>query len=258
MDLATVIGLLLAWGAVFVALTMEGGSLSSLMLAGPAVLVFGGTAGAGIISFSLKHSLNLGRVLKVAFLSKTLDRTQVIRLLVNLAKIARQSGILALEEELSKIENAFLRNAIQLVVDGTQPEMVREILETEITHMGSRHKVGEEILATAGGYAPTLGIIGTVMGLVNMLENLDDPGGMGPAIAAAFLATLYGVMSANLLFLPIAAKLKARSHEEVATYELALEGILSLQAGDNPRVVATKMMAFLPRDAKRKLEEELA
>jgi chemotaxis protein MotA len=117
--------------------------------------------------------------------------------------------------------------------------------------------VGEEIFSTMGGYAPTLGIIGTVMGLVNMLENLDDPGGMGPAIAAAFLATLYGVLFANLLFLPVAAKLKAQSHEETTTYELVVEGIISLQAGDNPRTVAMKMMAYLPRDARRKLEEEL-
>lgn len=258
MDLGTIVGLALAWGAVFISLIMEGGSLSSLMKAGPAVLVFGGTFGATMISFSFKHSLGSVNVMKKAFIAKPLERPEVVRLLVNLAKIARQSGILALEEELAKIENEFLRNAIQMVVDGTQPEMVREVLDTEISNMVTRHKVGEEIFATMGGYAPTLGIIGTVMGLVNMLENLDDPGGMGPAIASAFIATLYGVMSANLLFLPVAAKLKAQSHEETTTYELVVEGILSLQAGDNPRTVAMKMMAYLPRDARRKLDEEMS
>jgi chemotaxis protein MotA len=256
MDLATVIGIALAWGAFYVALIMEGGHLESLIEPSAAIIVFGGTFGATIISFSLRHLTNLPKVVRQAFFTKSLDSLEVIRLIVGLSKKARQSGILALESEARVIENEFLRNAVQLVIDGTQPEMVREIMETEIASMSTRHKVGAEIFATLGGFAPTLGIIGTVMGLVHMLENLDKPGGMGPAIAAAFCATLYGVMSANMLFLPIGSKLKARSHEEVAAYELAVEGILALQAGDNPRVVALKMRSFLPPDAKRKLDQE--
>lgn len=256
MDIATILGIVLAWGAVVVALLMEGGNLKSMVSPSSAILVFGGTIGATIVSFTLKHVTGLPGALRQAFLTKKLDSLSVIRLIVSLSRKARQSGILALESEIEKIENLFIRQALQLVVDGIQPEMVRETLETEVAAMAARHKVGEDFFSTMGGFAPTLGIIGTVMGLVHMLENLDKPGGMGPAIAAAFIATLYGVMSANLLFLPLAGKLKSRSHEEVALYELAIEGILMLQAGENPHVVSQKMRAFLSPDAKRQLDAE--
>jgi len=256
MDLASLIGLILSWGAVLAALLMEGGNLKSMVSYSAAVLVVGGTLGATITSFSIKHVTNLPAILRQVFFVRDLDALEVIRLIVSLSKKARQAGILALESEIATIENPFMRHALQMVIDGSQPEMVRDALETELAAMTARHKIGEEFFATMGGFAPTLGIIGTVVGLVHMLESLNKPGAMGPAIAAAFTATLYGIILANLLFLPIAGKLKARSRDEVALYELAIEGILTLQAGENPRVVATKMSAFLSPQAKEQWKNE--
>ncbi|MDO8586197.1 MAG: flagellar motor protein [Armatimonadota bacterium] len=241
MDLATVIGLALGWGALMIALIMEGGSLGDLVNPSAFVLVFGGTLGATTVAFSLKQILSVPGVVRNAFFCKDTDMPRLIRSIVDFARTARREGILSLENEVKAVDNKFLQMGVRLVVDGTPSEMVREILETEIVSLQERHKVGENIFATMGGFAPTLGIIGTVMGLIHMLASLDKPGAMGPAIAAAFIATLYGVALANLVFLPIGSKLKARTTEEIIAYDMMVEGILSLQAGDNPRMVETKM-----------------
>ncbi|HEX2950477.1 MAG TPA: flagellar motor protein [Armatimonadota bacterium] len=256
MELATLIGLILGFGGVLGGFIMEGGKMSSLVEPSAMIIVFGGSLGATVISFSLKNVTSVPQIIKNAFFVRHTDPVEMLRIIVDLAKKARQSGILALEAELNGIQSEFLRKAIQLVVDGTQPELVREILETEIDAMRVRHKHGIEFFMQWGGYAPTLGVLGTVMGLVHMLENLSDPGNMGPAIAVAFIATFYGVGSANLIFLPIAAKLKLHSQEEIASYEMAVEGILSLQAGENPRVVSTKMRSYLAPKIQRVIAEE--
>jgi chemotaxis protein MotA len=246
MDLATIIGLLLAWGALGTALVMEGGKMADLVNPSAFILVIGGTVGATTIAFSMKQLTSVPTIVKNAFFTSEADLPQMIRIVVDFARKARKEGILALEEECRKVENKFLQTGLQLVIDGTPSEMVREILETEIVSLQERHKVGQNIFNTMGGFAPTLGIIGTVMGLVNMLGNLNQPGKMGPAIAAAFIATLYGVAFANLVFLPIGTKLKSRTSEEIIAYDMIVEGILSIQAGDNPRMVELKMMAYLP------------
>lgn len=256
MELATLIGLILGFGGVLGGFIMEGGKMSSLVEPSAMIIVFGGSLGATVISFSLKNVTSVPQIIKNAFFVRHTDPVEMLRIIVDLAKKARQSGILALEAELNGIQSEFLRKAIQLVVDGTQPELVREILETEIDAMRVRHKHGIEFFMQWGGYAPTLGVLGTVMGLVHMLENLSDPGNMGPAIAVAFIATFYGVGSANLIFLPITAKLKLHSQEEIASYEMAVEGILSLQAGENPRVVSTKMRSYLAPKIQRVIAEE--
>lgn len=246
MDSATIFGLILAWGALLVALFMEGGKINDLLNPSALVLVLGGTLGATVISFSIKQITGLPGVIRQAFLSKGTELGEVIGKMVDFARIARKDGILALEAEAKRVDNKFLRTGVQLVVDGTPSEMVREILETEIVSLQERHKVGENIFSTMGGFAPTLGIIGTVMGLIRMLSNLEEPGKMGPAIAGAFIATLYGVALANLVFLPIGSKLKSRTTEEIIAYDMIVEGILSIQAGDNPRMVEAKMLAYLP------------
>jgi chemotaxis protein MotA len=256
MDLGTVVGLLVAWGALLTAFAMEGGHFGDLLQPSAFVLVVGGTIGATTISFSLKQMLGLPGIVRNAFFCKNIDLVGIINTMVEFARTARREGILVLEEAAKNLDNKFLQMGIQLVVDGTPSEMVREILETEISSMQERHKIGENIFATMGGFAPTLGIIGTVMGLIHMLSSLDEPGKMGPAIAAAFLATLYGVATANLIFLPIGAKLKARTAEEILAYDMMVEGILSIQAGDNPRIVQTKMMAYLPPKIRQILEEQ--
>jgi chemotaxis protein MotA len=245
MDLATVIGLLLAWGALVGSLLMEGGDVRALINIPAALLVFGGTFGAAMISCRLNQIMGLPDVLRRAFDDKAHDPAEVIRLLVRFAERARRDGLLVLEAEAKRVDDAFLQKGIRLAIDGTDPETVRDILETELHFLKARHKSGENIFTTLGGFAPTLGIIGTVMGLIHMLENLSDPGKMGPLIAGAFIATLYGVSSANLLFLPLANKLKARSQEEVTIREVMIEGILAIQAGDNPRIVEEKLKSFL-------------
>jgi len=246
MDLATVLGLLLAWGALLLALFIEGGKVKDLLNPSAFILVIGGTVGATIVAFSLRQILGLPAIIRKAFFCEDTDLTRVIAIVVEFARTARRDGILALEAESKRVDNKFLRMGVQLVVDGVPSEMVREILETEIVSLQERHKVGESMLATMGGFAPTLGIIGTVMGLIHMLSTLNEPGKMGPAIAAAFMATLYGVAFANLVFLPLGSKLKARTTEEIIAYDMMVEGILSIQAGDNPRMVEAKMLAFLP------------
>lgn len=252
MDLATILGVFLAWGAVIACLSMEGGSAKELFNLPALVLVFFGTAGATIVGSSMKTIVALPAILKNALVGDTLDQSEVIDSMSVFAKRARTEGVLALDEAAGKIENRFFRKGMELVIDGTPSVVVREILETEIVAMQERHKVGETVFTTLGGFAPTLGIIGTVMGLINMLAQLNEPGKMGHAIAAAFTATLYGVALANLVYLPIAAKLKTKTAEEVVACEMIIEGILSIQAGDNPRVVETRMMAYLPPSLREK------
>jgi chemotaxis protein MotA len=181
---------------------------------------------------------------------------ELIEIMVGFARRARMEGILSLEEAAGQLDNRFLRKAVELVVDGTPSVMVREILETEIVATQERHKVGETVFTSMGGFSPTLGIIGTVMGLIAMLAKLSEPGKMGHAIAAAFTATFYGVVFANLLHLPIAAKLKSRTTEEVVACEMVIEGILSIQAGDNPRIVETRMSAYLPPSMRRSVAQQ--
>lgn len=245
MDLATVIGLLLAWGALIGSLLMEGGEFNSLINVPAALLVFGGTIGASISSFRMNQLMGLPGILRQAFTEKPLDMPEVISLLVRLAERARRDGMLALESEAERIDDEFMKRGLRLAVDGTDPELLRDILSTDIHFLQARHKTGESIFTTMGGFAPTLGIIGTVMGLIHMLANLSNPDKMGPLIAGAFIATLYGVSSANLIFLPIGNKLRARSAEEVLIREVMLEGVIAIQAGDNPRLVEEKLKAFL-------------
>lgn len=250
MDLATVIGLLLGWGAVFAALTLEGGHISGLINISAFILVTGGTLGATTIGFPLKKLTGLVPVVKNAFFTKGEDPGEVVKQIVEFTRKARREGILALEEEARNLDNRILRTGVQLVVDGTPEEVVRTILETEVLAMQDRHREGAKVFDAMGGYAPTMGVIGTVMGLIHMLSNLSEPDKMGPMIAAAFVATLYGVSFANLIFLPVGHKLKTRTTAEIATYEMMIEGLLAMQAGDNPRIVEAKMIAFCPPKAR--------
>jgi chemotaxis protein MotA len=245
MDLATVGGLLLAWGALVLSLVMEGGDPRALVNIPAFLIVFGGTLGAAAVSFRLSQIKSIPDILRKAFTSKEVDVPATIAVLVGLAERARRDGLLTLEADAEKAEDEFLERGIRLAVDGTDPELIREILGTEIHFLQSRHKSGESIFTTMGGFAPTLGIIGTVMGLIHVLANLSDPDKMGHLISGAFIATLYGVSSANLIFLPIGNKLRARSAEEVLVCEVIVEGILAIQAGDNPRIVEDKLKAYL-------------
>jgi chemotaxis protein MotA len=256
MDLATVLGLAIAWGALFLSLLLEGGKLSELVNVPAFVLVVFGTIGAAVTGTSMKTLMSIALVVRSSIKSNPTDQAGLIKTMVAFARKARREGVLALEAASQDVDSEFLRKGIMLIVDGTPSVMVREILETEVVGMQERHKLGETFFTSLGGFSPTLGIIGTVMGLINMLAKLSEPGKMGESIAAAFIATLYGVSFANLVYLPIAAKLKINTAEEVIACEMTIEGVLSIQAGDNARIVETRMMAFLPPKLRTQIEEE--
>lgn len=254
MDLSSIIGIVLGFASILLGFMLEGGEFTALLAETAAIIVFGGTFGATILSFPMADIKQVPALMKIVFKEKQYNISELIVTLTGFAEKARREGLLCLERETTAIDDEFLRQGIQLVVDGTDPALVRDILETQIDFTEQRHKVGADIFETAGGYSPTLGIIGTVMGLIHVLGNLSDPESLGPSIAVAFIATLYGVCFANLLYLPIGHKLKLKSKKERFMKEIALEGILSIQAGDNPSIVKEKLRAFL--SAKVRQENE--
>jgi len=256
MDLTTILGLTLAWGAVLLSVFLEGGHLSALWNLPAALIVIGGTIGVTVVGLPMRQVAGVLQVLMRAFFGERVESVEVIRLLADLIRRARREGVLALEAEIKGISNEFLRTGLQLVIDGTAQDLLREILATEMRAMRERHATGQNVFNTAGGFAPTLGIIGTVMGLIHMLGKLDKPEEMGHSIAAAFVATLYVVSLANLIFLPIANKLKANSEDELSACEIAIEGLLALQAGESPRVAAARMRSFLPPSGKQQIDEK--
>ncbi len=245
MDRVSIFGVICGISVVFASVLLEGGELSSLFSFPAFLIVFGGTIGATSIGFTWEELRKIPLLLKIVFHNQEHNSQQVIDLLVGFAEKARRDGLLVLEDEVSAIKDPYLRKGLQLVIDGTDSDILRSIMETELNFMIDRHTRAASIFETAGGYAPTMGIIGTVLGLVNVLGNLNNTDLLGSAIATAFIATFYGVASANLIFLPIAAKLKSRSSVQLLIYEIALEGILSVQAGDNPRIVKEKLHSFL-------------
>jgi len=245
MDISTIVGLIVGFGALIIGFVLEGGHLGALFLLAPAIIVFGGTFGAVIASFPLKDIKNIPVWLKIAFTEKSYGALEAYETLVRFAEKARREGLLSLEQELENVEDKFTRQGMQLVIDGTDPDITRQILESNIAVMEKRHKIGISVFESAGGYSPTLGILGTVMGLVHVLGNITDPESLSKSIASAFLATLYGVCFANLLYLPIASKLKQRDKMEVASMEMIMDGILSIQAGENPSILKEKLKTHL-------------
>ena len=251
MDLSTIGGLGLTVVIVVVVLILDGGSPAELFAHPSAILLtFVGAFVATAVTVPLNVIISLPKIMMKAIFQPKTNSKEAIDMLAIMADKARREGLLALEEESRSIEDNFLRKGIMLVVDGTEPEQVRTILELDIHHMEARHAVGYGFFNTAGGFSPTFGIIGTVMGLISVLKSLSDPDALAQSIAAAFLATLWGLMSANLIFLPIGGKLSNKSHEEAAYRHMLLEGILSLQAGENPRLIREKLLVFLPPNAR--------
>jgi chemotaxis protein MotA len=246
MKASTAIGIGVAFAGLAMGALMEGASPAAFFNIPALLIVLGGTFGATFAGTTIEKIKLIPSLYKKAMGAEKPDMGAQLELLVGFAERARREGLLALDEEVAQLDDEFTRKGLQLVVDGTDPELVREILENEIDGMMARHHASVSPFEKAGGFAPTMGIIGTVMGLVHVLENLDAPATLGPAISGAFIATLYGVGSANVIFLPTANKLKAISSEEVELRSMTLEGILSIQAGDNPRVVADKLLSFIP------------
>ena len=257
MDLGTILGLVVALGGLVMSVLVEGGSLRALVNGSAALIVFGGSLGATMISLPLSATLRVPVVLKQAFFTRRHSPAAVVQLLTRLARVARRDGVLALEAELATIDDEFVRRGIGLVVDGTDSEVAQDILHTEMEARSERHRLAGKFFGTIGGLAPTLGVTGTVMHLVHVLGHLEDPSGIGPAIAAAFLATLYGVASANVIFLPLASKLQVRSEEEQFMHQMVALGVQSLQAGDSPLVVTERLKAFLPPALRAEVDDQL-
>lgn len=245
MDLATIIGIVLAFGLVISAMMM-GGSIMMFVSIPSALVVIGGTIGACLINYPLGHMLGVMGVVKNAFFTKGESSAEIINKFMDYANRARREGILSLEPVIKEIDDDYLKKGLQLTVDGLEPQTIQEILETEISYLEERHKTGAEILAIMGTFAPALGMIGTVIGLVQMLQSMSDPSSIGPAMAVALITTFYGAVLANIVFIPMSGKLKTRSKEEVLIREMILEGILSISKGENPRIIAEKLNSFLP------------
>ncbi|MDD2585906.1 MAG: flagellar motor protein [Syntrophomonadaceae bacterium] len=256
MDIATLIGLLLGFGGLIGGFLLEGGTLGMLWVGTAAMIVFGGTFGATILSFTMDELKTLPYFFKMVFVEKKNDYLTILDLLVDTADKARREGLLSLESQLGEIDNEFFSRGLQLVIDGTDPELTRNMLEMEIEAFEGKEKIGSDIFMCAGGFAPTMGIIGTVMGLVHVLSNVSEPDKLGGAIAVAFLATLYGVSSANVLWIPFGTKIKVKTEKDILLMEMILEGILSIQAGENPRVIREKLMTFLSPEGRVKATEQ--
>jgi chemotaxis protein MotA len=244
MDIATVLGIVSSFGLVLSAILM-GGGINLFVNIPSALIVIGGTLGTTMINYPLKEVLGVVKVVQNAFFSKATSTSTIIKQFGDFSNKARREGILALESEIKNVNEDFLQKGIQLSIDGLEPNSIREILETEITYIQDRHKLGAEIFTTMGTYAPALGMVGTLIGLVQMLQTMSDPSSIGPAMAVALLTTFYGAVLANIVCLPLAGKLRTRSTEEVLIKEMMIEGVICLSNGENPRIVEQKLMAFL-------------
>ena len=250
MDFATIIGIISGFGLVIIAM-VSGGGFTWFVDWPSAMIVLGGTFGAVLINYPITDLLGVIKVAKNAFRAKQTQADVVINRLVEMSRISRRDGLISLQNMMqsNKETDLFLNKAINLVVDGVDPAHVSEIMQTELDSLAERHRLGAEIFTTMGNFAPAMGLIGTLIGLVQMLKQMNNPGTIGPAMAVALITTFYGVILANLVFLPIAGKLKTRSSQELLLKQLMINGILSIQSGDNPRVLEQKLHSYIaPRE----------
>jgi len=257
-DIATVAGLVTGFTLVFLAI-LSSGSVNLFIDIPSMMIVGGGTIAATLTCFPIKTVFSVMGVIKKTLLHKLETPPDVIATVVKYAEKARKEGMLALEEESETEPNEFLRMGLRLAVDGTDAELLKRILGNDIEGVERRHQVGVNLVQTMGTYAPAFGMIGTLVGLVSMLANMSDPGALGAGMAVALLTTFYGAMAANAVFLPLAVKLKGRSDEELALRDLIVEGIISIQGGDSPRIVEEKLKSFLaPRERAAMSKEKAA
>ena len=255
MDLLTVLGIVLGLSLVLGAIAMEGSlvifwSFSSLMI------TVGGSFAALLINFQMPQMKMVFQITKKAFLEDVKDIGEYISIFVALGQKARREGLLALEDDLEQLDDEFLTSGMQMVIDGLDPEMIRDIMETEIEAMAARHRLGQDGFRSWGSLAPAFGMIGTLIGLIQMLVNLDDPSSIGPGMAVALLTTFYGALLANLIFIPLAGKLSIRSEAESAIRAAIIEGVLAIQAGTNPRILQEKLKAFASPEERLRLEKQ--
>lgn len=247
MDIASLVGVLLGASLLAIAIAIAPGASFEAFIDYPSIMVvIGGSFSAVLICFPLRSFLNTARVAKNIFFNKQENVSQLIEQIVSLAETARRDGLLALEGRLEELSNPFVVLGIQMAVDGTRPEVIEDILRTEMDAVASRHRSGKGVIDQMGRFAPAFGMIGTLMGLVIMLGNMDDPAAIGPGMAVALITTLYGAVMANLLFLPFAEKLGFINKHELLAMEIIVRGIMGIQSGDNPRVIEQKLSTFVP------------
>ena len=253
LDIATLAGLLVGSLLIVVSIMISGG-LGAFIDVPSMLIVVGGTFAAVLVQYPLKDVLGVMGIVRQTIMAQEADPGEIIKLIVKFAEEARREGLLALEKYIKEIDDNFIKGGLQLAIDGTEPELLRDILETELGNLEQRHSKGQGVMEAFGTFAPAFGMIGTLIGLVLMLQNMKDPSAIGPSMAVALITTFYGAVLSNLVFLPLAGKLKERSKQEVLVKEMIIEGILSIQSGNNPRIVEQKLMTFLP-PKDRKTEE---
>lgn len=245
MDKGSFIGVVVALGGILLGLVIEGGQLGQILQPTAALIVFGGTLGAVMLQFPLPVVLAAFASLAQVFMHKQQNSLAVVQEMVEYAQKARKEGIVSLDSELGKIDEPFLKKSLMLAVDGTEPAELRTIMELELDNRIDHEENIPKVFESAGGFSPTIGIIGAVLGLIQVMQHLDNISEVGRGIAVAFVATIYGVGSANLFFLPVAGKLKIRQRDEQIRHEIMLEGVISILEGMNPRMLETKLLSFI-------------
>lgn len=256
MDPGTLVGIAITLISLVISMAMAGMDPVAIFFGDPGsiIMVLGGAIGVTMAGGTMPQAINGMKVAIKAFTGgKGEDPAEMVGKLVEFADVARREGLLALEGRLDEVPDPFLRKGLELAVDGTDPEILREMLEIDLDKTALRHKEAAGFWINCAGFAPAMGMIGTVIGLVDMLGKLDDPSSLGPSMAVAFLTTLWGAFLANCIFIPIGSKLKKMSTDELAQKELVLEGILSIQAGSNPRAIAGKLVSYLPPAAREEI-----
>jgi chemotaxis protein MotA len=244
MDKSTVMGVVLALGGILLGLLLEGGRIAQILQPTAAMIVFGGTLGAVMIQFPLRVILAACGRLAQVFVDSSKDPNALIQDMVGYAQKARKEGMISLDKELELIRDPFLKKSLMLAVDGTEPQEIRKMMELELENQSEHEEHLSRVFESAGGFAPTIGIIGAVLGLIQVMQHLDDITEVGKGIAVAFVATIYGVGSANLFFLPASGKIKIRIRQEQILREMMLEGVISILEGMNPRMLDTKLHGF--------------
>ena len=253
MDIGTIIGIVGAIAFVILGIVWGGQmqNLGNFYDMSSVLIVIGGTIMASVASYPLKTMMTLPKIIGKAFKSQQTDLNDDIDMILKIANVARREGLLSLENQIEEMDNPFLKKGIMLIVDGSDPELIKNIMQTELVFISERHSTAHAMLDQMGAFAPAFGMIGTLIGLINMLKQLDDPDSLGPGMAVALVTTFYGSFLSNVVFTPLSKKLAAYSSHEYLQKELLLEGMLSIQDGENPRIIKDKLTAFIARGSIR-------
>lgn len=258
MDIATIIGVLAGFGCLGLAI-MQGIGIGPFIHGPSFLIVLGGATAATLMNYPLSEVLAMGKIAMKTFMTPNFDPTAAVPQMVAYAENSRREGLLSLEDGIDDIEDEFVKLGMRMIIDGTDADEVREVLETELEYIAERHKRAQSVFMAMAKYSPGFGMIGTLIGLISMLKNMDDPSTIGPAMAVALITTFYGAVLANLIFMPIAGKLKTRTEDESLMRRMIIEAIVMIQAQANPRLISQKLLAHLPpklRDSAQEKKEK--